>query len=168
MISIVGSSPTEYQPKGERWVFNYKAATEPASVAFQMHKEVNWGGGFYRRWMRDNETVPIYMREKHEEIPMSTAYPFQEVFEMTKHVRHKGKPLEYFTSSIAWAIALAVLQERKVIELCGIDMNEYEYVLQANCFSFWTGFAAGRGTRLEINCASNIFEKQLYGAQPLE
>jgi hypothetical protein len=82
LLNIIGSSPSadNYQIEGERWVFNYRASTTPADAAFQMHQEVNWGGGFYRRWMRGTETVPIYMREKHEDIPMSIAYPFDEVF----------------------------------------------------------------------------------------
>jgi len=167
VLSIVGSSPHDYKIEGERWVFNYKASTTPADVAFQMHQEVDWGGGYYRRWMRSNETVPIYMRERHEEIPMSIAYPFEDVFALFKNVKHKGKALKYFTSSFGWALALAILRERKEISVYGVDMADGEYVEQKDCFAFWMGFAAGRGTNLDINCADNIFEKPLYGAQPL-
>ena len=148
-------------------MFNYRASTTPADAAFQMHQEVNWGGGFYRRWMRGTETVPIYMREKHKDIPMSIAYPFEEVFEMTKNIKHKNDQLKYFTSSFGWALALAILQERKVINVYGVDMQDTEYVNQKDCFAFWLGFAGGRGIELNINCADSIFNKPLYGAQPL-
>ena len=149
-------------------MFNYRASTTPADAAFQMHKEVDWGGGYYRRWMKANKTVPIYMREKHEDIPMSTAYPFDEVFTLTKHIKLKNEQLKYFTSSFGWALALAILQERKVINVYGIDMADLEYVNQKDCFAFWIGFAGGRGIELNINCAENIFDKPLYGKLPLE
>ena len=172
-LAIVGNGDeihksAVFESDSEIWVLNGRGATLPRfDAVFQMHQPIDWGGGWSQRFFRDNETTPIYMRKIYPNVPMATAYPFKEVFDMTKHVRHRGKPLEYFTSSMAWAIALAILQERPAIALNGIDMNEKEYLLQSDCFAFWMGFAAGRGTELNINCADDIFAKPLYGAQPL-
>jgi len=107
------------------------------------------------------------MREAYPDAPMAIAYPFEDVFDMIKNVSHRDKPLEYITSSVAWAIALAVLQNRPEIDVYAIEMRDREYKEQTDCFAFWLGFAAGRGTKININCADNIFDKPLYGAQPL-
>lgn len=157
-----------FQTDNEIWVFNGKGATLPRyDAVFQMHLAEDWGGQWSRRWLRENNSVPVFMREVYPEIPMSVRYPFEDVFGMLGNVRHRGKPLKYFTSSIAWAIALAVLHGRTHIRAIGIEMNEWEYETQKDCFAFWIGFAAGRGLQLDIDCADNIFTKVLYGSEPL-
>ena len=172
-IAIVGNSNGShelpvFESDSEIWVFNGRGATLPRyDAVFQMHNdEYRYReGGWSRRFFRDNKTVPVYMSKIYPDVPMAKAYPFKEVFEMTKHVRYRDKPLKYFTSSIAWAIALAVLQDRPVIELYGIDMENEEYIEQKDCFAFWTGFAGGRGIELNINCAKDIFDRPLYGGK---
>jgi hypothetical protein len=172
-VVIVGNNPEAYrlpifESQGEIWVLNGKGATLPRyDMVFQMHLPCDWGGGWSRRWLRDNTTVPVMMREAYPEVPMARAYPFEDVFGMLKNATHRGNPLRLFTSSVAWAIALAVLWDRKEISLYGLDLGEQEYVKQKEGFAFWTGFAAGRGIELEINCADIIFSQSLYGAQPL-
>jgi hypothetical protein len=98
---------------------------------------------------------------------MSVRYPFEDVFTMLENVRLKGSPLKFFTSSICWAIALAVLQDRQQIRVLGIELAEHEYEAQKDGFAFWVGFAAGRGIELDIDCADNVFRKPLYGSYPL-
>ena len=169
-LAIVGNSDgvhksDVFEGDSEIWVLNGRGATLPRyDAVIEMHVEPvrRNEGGWSRRFFRDNETVPVYMRKIYPDVPMATAYPFKEVFKMTEHVRHRDKPLKYFTSSMAWAIALAILQERPVIELYGIDMQDKEYIEQKDCFAFWTGFAAGRGIQIDINCADDIFKKELY------
>lgn len=169
LLNIVGShtSSRDLVLGGEVWAFNSAACTRKVDAAFQMHQEVDWGGGFYRRWLKTT-TVPVYMRERHADIPSSIAYPFDDIFEMVANVRHTDEPLRYFTSSIAWAIALAVHQERPRIYVYGIELYNREYEEQKDCFAFWLGFAGGRGIDLNIRCADNIFDKPLYGELPLQ
>lgn len=152
---------------GEVWAFNAAACTRKVDAAFQMHQSVDWGGQYYRNWLR-NTTVPVYMRETHSDIPSSVAYPFDDVFSMLSNVKHRDEPLRYFTSTIAWAIALAVWQARSVVNVYGIELYNREYEEQKDCFTFWAGFSAGRGIELNLYCADNIFLKPLYGAQPLQ
>lgn len=169
MLSIVGNyrdahTLPVFKSDSEIWVFNGGGATLPRyDAVFQMHQPRDWGGGWCRRWFRDNTTIPVYTRELYPEIPMAVVYPFEKVFAMLEKVKHKEKPLRYFTSSAAWAIALAVLQDRPRIDLYKIDLYEDEYKYQKDGFAFWVGFAAGRGIELNINCADNIFVQPLYG-----
>ena len=151
------------------WAFNGWArnSTPRLSAAFQMHRPGGYlcHGQGYLDWLRNLE-VPVYMRQKRAEFPTSIAYPFEEVFEMTKNVRQGFKGLEglrWLTSSISMAIALAVLQERPRIDVYGVEMQETtEYKKQRECYTFWTGFAGGRGIELNIYCGNNIFRKEIY------
>lgn len=174
MLAIVGNNSEAYklpvfESEHEIWVFNGKGATLPRyDAVFQMHLPVDWGGGWSQRWLRSNDKVPVFMRQVHDDIPMSIQYPFDKVFGMLEKVKFRNEPLKYFTSSIAWAIALAVLQNKPKIALHGLDMVDREYIEQKDCFAFWTGFAAGRGIELEIDCADGVFDKPLYGSYPLQ
>ena len=174
MLSIIGSYGEihrnhVFESNSEIWVMNGKGATLPRyDAVFQMHLPCDWGGGWSRRWLQNNHRVPVYMRELYPNIPMAKRYPFEEVFNMTKHVCQKERPLRYFTSSIAWAIALAILQNRPKIDVYGVELFEDEYIKQKDCFAFWLGFAGGRNIELNINCADSIFDMPMYGSQPLK
>jgi len=173
LLSLVGNHSLAYkepvfESQSEIWVFNGKGATLPRyDLVFQMHLPMDWGGGWSQRWLRSNTKVPVFMREAHPDIPMSVRYPFEDVFKLLD-AKLYDEPLRYFTSSVAWALALAVLQGRPQIDLYGIEMSAGEYEKQKDCFAFWLGFAAGRGTKINLNCARNIFDKPLYGAQALQ
>jgi hypothetical protein len=150
------------------WCFNERATNRPITAAFQMHEE--WGylskGEEYLNWLR-NLKVPVYMREHHDEFPTSVAYPFEEVFEMTSHVSQglgKIEKLKFFTSTAAYAFALAVLKGYPRIDVYGIELElKTEYEKQRPGYTFWVGFAAGKGIPLNIYCGDAIFKKPLYG-----
>lgn len=157
-----------FRGDSEVWVFNGPGMALPrCDLVFQMHLECDWGD-YGKMWMENNTEIPVMMRELRQDIPMSVQYPFEKVFEMLEGVIVKGEPLQYFTSTIAWAIALAVLQKRPRVQVIGIELKEAEYIKQKDCFTFWVGFAAGRGTKLEIDCAEEIFKQPLYGSYPLQ
>ncbi len=172
-LAIVGNnaginlSPV-FQSNKEIWVTGAKGPTLPRfDAAFQMHQSDAWleGHTYHRNWLYTNTTIPVYMRAAHPEIPMSIAYPFETAISMLRGAKLYGEPLKYFTSSPAYEIALAILFGFRKIELLGMDMVDAEYERIREGFAFWVGFAAGRGIDLEINCADNIFNKPLYGAQ---
>ena len=151
------------------WVMNGKGCTLPRyDLVFQMHQPCDWGGGWANRWLRDNTTVPVYMRNQYPDVPMAVPYPFARVFGMLEKVKHHARRLRFHTGTPSYAVALAILQGYKKIEMLGVEMNEREYTEQQASFAFWVGFAGGRGIELEINCASNIFDKPLYGEKPLQ
>lgn len=69
-----------------------------------------------------NHKGPVFMSERHESIPPSLRYPFEEIIA-------KYGPY-FFTSSIALMLAMAIEQKPKVIGLWGVDMaatEEYAY-----------------------------------------
>src|SRR5690606_11158325 len=75
----------------------------------------------YVAWLR-KLTVPVYMIRAHEDIPNSRPFPVDTV---------KGEFGEFFwTSSVAWMTALAIMQSPEEIGFWGIDMaarEEYGY-----------------------------------------
>jgi len=151
----------------EIWGFNSSARLmERIDRAFQIHDKwyiAETHNKAYRLWLRSCG-IPVYTKEKYDDIPSSVAYPYKEVYELTKHVRLRFKQLRYFTSSFPFALALAIIENRPKISLYGIELSAgTEYELQRECFTFWVGFAAGRGIELDINCADGIFNRPIYG-----
>ncbi len=172
-LAIVGSSRAtkENAPYHdgitEIWAFNSGAMSmQRIDVAFQIHtrESIAEESKKYNLWLRSCG-IPIYMKNKYDDIPSSVAFPYEEVLALTDHVRLHGKRLEYFTSTPSLSIGLAILQNRPKIQFYGIGLvaNPAEYKYQRECFAFWTGYAAGRGIELEINCADDIFDKPIYG-----
>lgn len=172
-LAIVGNNAgvhldPVFQSDKEIWVTGSKGPTLPRfDVAFQMHQSDAWleGNTYHRNWLYGNATTPVYMRQVYPEIPMSIAYPFDTANALLKRVRLHDNPLSFFTSSPNYQIALAIILGYKHIELVGMTMIDAEYQKAKEGFAFWVGFAAGRGVKLDINCANNIFDKPLYGAQ---
>lgn len=61
----------------------------------------------------------------------------------------------YFTSSIAYMLALAIMKKPKEINLWGIDMEAgTEYVHQRPCVLYWIGQAEARG--ITVTTSSNL------------
>ena len=81
--------------------------------------------------------IPIYMQESYSEIPNSIAYPLDDVISIVG---------DYFSSSIAYMIGLAILEKVDRIGMWGVDMSaddEHEY--QRPNAEYLLGFAKGRG-----------------------
>ena len=58
--------------------------------------------------------IPIYMQVRHADIPASVPFPREAIME------HFG--VDYFTSSIAWQMAMAIMMGFKEIHVYGVDM----------------------------------------------
>lgn len=88
--------------------------------------------------------IPMIAPYKYEEIPMSQAFPIKEV------VQKFGVP--YFTNTICYMIAYALLQGAKEIELWGINQaGSHEYTEERGGVEFWIGIALGMGVKITIN-----------------
>lgn len=69
----------------------------------------------------------------------------------------------YFTSSIAWVLGLAILQNPHSIGLWGVDlMLTKEYQRERPCIEHWVGFARARGIKVEIPEISPLCKGALY------
>lgn len=91
--------------------------------------------------------IPVYMQRPWNVIPNATPFPHQEIL--------KAFPRRYFTNTISWMIALALLEGFKEIGIWGVDMavssplraqNEYSH--QRPSCEYFIGWAEGHGTKV--------------------
>lgn len=81
---------------------------------------------------------------KYAEIPNSRAFPIKEV------VARFGIP--YFTNTIAYMVAFALLQGAEEIEFFGVNQaGAHEYAEEKGGVEYWIGVAIGSGVKVTIN-----------------
>lgn len=118
------------------------ADVKRVDLVFEMHTDE-----YYERDMNVKQRLietktPIYMLEKHDDIPMSMAYPMNLI---TTEYR------KYHTSSISFMLALAyhsflTTGKPEVAEMYGVHMVcEEEYKDQRACCEYWIGLMEGAG-----------------------
>jgi hypothetical protein len=169
-LSIVGNHPRTdkrvFDTDDEIWVFNARGTVHPRfDVLFQVHLPEVWRP-LHGEWLYLNHTVPVYMLEKYPDVPMAIADPIRDAINLLSNVTHgidKQEPLHYLPFSLTLAMALAVLQNRPLVKLWGIELHRStEYWIQRNSYAFWTGFMAGKGIKLEIHGSKDIFNNSIY------
>lgn len=92
--------------------------------------------------------VPLFMQSAYQEIPNAMAYPYGEVSKITG---------DYWNSSIAYMLAMAISENPDEIGIYGVDMkadDEYGYQ-RPNC-EYLIGFAKGMGIKVTIPEASPL------------
>lgn len=111
-------------------------------------------------WLRQ-QTKPIVMQRHIPDVPASIPYPKDEI------VSHFGT---YFTSSIAWMLALAIAQGYPVIGVWGVDMlGDGEYAFQRACCDYYIGYARALGRTVILPHGSALARSQgLYGYDYVE
>lgn len=146
-----------------------------ASRWFDIH--VNWNeyvveGTDHAGWIRD-APIPTYMTETVQGLPNSVKFPLARLVQHHPFTRFALKDLEgkddknplYFTSTIAYMMALAIEEGFQRIGLYGIDLivgQEYDY--QKACAEFWIGVAHGKGIQVDIPPTSALCKTAwLYG-----
>lgn len=182
-LAIVGSHPGTRDnapwnnPDFDIWVFNEAAMAnvldtpdDPAKqwckrwdACFQMHKPEIYTSPFNRsnaghwEWLQKQHLDrPIYMQEQDARVPNSVRYPLDQAVALTGE--------KYFTSSFAYALALAAIQGRTYIEIYGSDLvSNTEYSYQSECFKFWIAYLRGRGATVIMRCWDSAFVSPLYG-----
>lgn len=170
-VAIIGSHPgTRHDFDYERadvdvWVFN-EAMKEDwvkrADGVFQIHKPVIWRSATNRNdpnhysWLKSGDTPIIFMQDKYEDVPKSEKYPMDEIIQAFPEAQ------KYFTSSVAYAIALAIYKQYERIEIYGVEMaTNTEYGHQRVGVAYWCGFGAGKG--IDVDFHGTIFDAPLYG-----
>jgi hypothetical protein len=106
-------------------------------------------------WLAKPHPFPIYMLAAYPEVPSSVAYPIEDV------IRSVGR--DYFTSTVAYAIALAAsMEDVAEIGLWGIDLaHDTEYADQRPCAEYHLGRAEGRGIKVALHERSALM-RQLH------
>ena len=94
--------------------------------------------------------VPLYMQDEYKEIQRSKRYPFEDVSKVTG---------DYFNSSIAYMLALAIYEKADKIGLWGVDMAaDEEYFYQRPNIEYLLGLARGKGIEIYIPEESPILK----------
>jgi hypothetical protein len=189
-IAIVGCSDSKDQapfndPSWEIWAMNNAFITTPRRTRwFEIHPIKFDGKDYWRRklikpgifeyskefrgqlvndYMKDLAAldIPVYMQRHWDIIPKSEAYPLQDV--ITKFGN-------YFTNSVSYMIALAIMEGATEIGCFGVDMaTGSEYGPQRPSCEFFLGIAAGLGILLTIPPTADLLKtKFLYGFQERE
>lgn len=170
-LAIVGTHPdtrglAPFDNKDfDIWVFNEAPMAEWCKrydVSFQLHIPDVYTGhntknANYWEWLQENHGKPVYMQDKDERVPDSVKFPLDDVLKLGG--------VRLFGLSNAYALALALLQGYKYIEIYGVDLSASEYKYGANSWRFWVGFAKGMlGTdNVVLKSGQLMFQATLYG-----
>lgn len=177
-LAIIGSHPrTRAEFDFSRldcdiWVFNEAVSqgwVKRADAVFQLHREEIWRNTANRNdpghaeWLKSGKTPTVIMQAMYHDVPNSEAYPLDDVCENLLPGLFVSTGSErYFTSSIAYAIALGIHRGYKRIEIYGVEMEtNTEYQYQRDGVTFWVGIGVGRGIDFDVH--SSLFDAPLYG-----
>lgn len=169
----MGRGSSSLPDTGENWGINYSYVYGKMDRLFFMdglsvmihygevnrHKEV-YGCTFLeaiKKWPRmrliSKNALPQFIPDEDGQIIMTDDGPRQiDPFPLSDAL--SLAPGAYFTSTMAYAICMAIIEKVDRIRIYGFevwsgsDSNEYEY--QRPCIDFWLAFALGRGIKVEI------------------
>ena len=116
---------------------------------FRMYLGTQEEGDFHVGGLRMAK-VPVYMLDRHEDIPMSVRFPMDEITALIGKT-NKGTP--YLESSIAYMLALAILELKPGdrIGIWGVDLHcDSEYAFQRPNLEYLIGLARGRGIKVYV------------------
>ena len=140
---------------------------------FQIHGSDSWKRYIAKRevrghfnWLKKNTwEIPIYMQHQQEIIPNSVSYPLHDVVgKVFPNFRRGEDTVKYFTSTFAYMMGIAVLEDFERIEIYGFEMaDDVEYVKQKACAEFWLGYAMGKGIEIYTPPGKQIMWSALYG-----
>lgn len=160
-IGILGTAHTFHQApfndaSWELWACNLG---EPPRWDrwFQLHNDATIDGNpGHREWLAA-QTKRIYLQKEDPTIPMAVAYP---LLAMTAKYG-----TWFFTSSIAFMLALALEEEPEEIGLWGVDMaDSTEYGAQKNGVRFFLQLARMRGIKITLPAESEVLVPgKIYG-----
>lgn len=161
--STLGSTPWD-KKEYDYWGCSPVITHEPAQgkridVLFELHHMEYWGQEAVSKRLNDSN-VPIFMLKETPFIKNSITYPIKEIQEEIKNVYLK----KYFTNTIAYMIALAILMGYERIELYGVHMSaklkdgDDEYERQKPCCEAWLAYGAGKDVEMLIPDESDIFK----------
>lgn len=167
-VAIVGYAETSRMlapfddPEWEIWGMNQLYRHIPREDRhFEIHH--NWNehvveGTDHVGWLA-NSPIPTYMVTRVPEIPNSVTLPIQRLIDIN------GK--DYFGSSIAYMIAMAIAEGFTHLHIYGVDLivgDEWDY--QKPNAEFWIGVASGKGMFVGIPPESALTKQTWrYGYQ---
>jgi hypothetical protein len=148
VIGLADSSRGEApwgDPQWEKWGLAWDSRWPELSRTFEMHDQRELKRGYVEELQYRTR---LYTQEKYPQIDGCTRYPIEDV------TRSTG---DYFVSSVAYMLALAIHEGADEIGLWGVDMDrgtEYEY--QRANGEYLIGFARGRGIKIHLPASSPL------------
>ena len=152
-VAIIGLSPTTYyeapwdKPEWEKWGLPWddKGWTK-MSRHFEMHDMRLLKSIHSKRkegyWERLNDYQRLYLQDCEPTLPNAYKYPYKSVSEDVG---------DYWNSSIAYALAMAIHEGAEEIGIYGVDMTGMdEYGYQKPNLEYLIGLARGRGIKVTI------------------
>jgi len=130
---------------------------------FEMHCNLLWPqyksyGEPYLRWLNEQK-FPV-MAQDNSMIPRAVPYPIREILERF------GRPEPFFfTSTFAYCMAFAIMQQVEEIGLYGVDMSSKdEYILQRSGGHHFACVADDHGIKVTVPPESDLLQPPpLYG-----
>jgi len=119
----------------------------------------HWG------WLtRTEHKYPVYMLEAYPEVHNSLRFPIEEISERyLANIDREGEPVNYYTSSFCYMLALAVFEGFTDIYISGFDMgSDTEYIYQKSGAEFWIGLAS-QVARVHLPKNTSLLRAKLYG-----
>lgn len=161
-VALIGTAPSSRMlapfndPSWKIWACSPgNMNTMPrVDIWFELHSNLLWPehesyGRPYIEWLKQ-QPFPVYMQDQTQ-VPRATVFPKDEL------VAEYGD--DFFTSSFAWMMALAIKQGATEIALYGIDMaSRDEYILQRPGFFFFRHLARQRGIIISAPHESDIMQ----------
>lgn len=152
------------------WGKSYMIGQVPRlDVAFEMHAPPKCFDAGHLGSCVGREMPPLVMQRTWSEWPTSLVFPL-DAARAAFTVPGRARP--FLTSTPAYMLALALLQDHKPreIQLFGIDLAQgFEYQLQRPSFEFLLGIAHAVGIRVVVPAASELLRARfLYGYEDAE
>jgi hypothetical protein len=158
-IAIVGTASSSYDkapldwPGVDIWAVNSIQAHHPEDAPlvdlwFELHHDPDVLHAEWFKWAVENQPR-VVMQRPHPKLKNSEAYPLAEA--------EKYFDGRYFTSSIAYMLAMAIMEKPESIGIYGVDMAEgTEYQHQRPCCEYFIGWARGAGIPVKIPAKSAL------------
>lgn len=117
---------------------------------FNLHSRAHMQSTYPRglRWYIEQDgTHPIYTQTKQQDIPGNVIFPGAKI--QASFPLKNGLPTRYFTCSVTWLIAFAIMEGFDKIELWGFRLSDRKpgerYAYERPCFFYWVKQARDRG-----------------------
>ena len=110
--------------------------------------------------------IPVYMYPIADpRLKNPILYPLDVIKNMMKGGQNLGE-MQPLNHSVAYLIALAIHEGYDQIDIYGVELaGDTKYLVQQSMFSFWVGFALGKGIKVNVACSQGLFNKPLYGLE---
>ena len=176
-VAIAGSAWTSRSwapysdPDVEVWCFNEmhgQLGVEKPTRWFQLHHKWVWSMEHrfgHKDWLKEDRDYPLYMQRIYDDVPGAVVFPLREIQNKLLARGWRGEKLlkNIFSSSMSYAIALALYEGFERIELYGIELiMDGEWAYQREAMAFWLGKADGMGVEWWMPEECELLRMPLY------